>query len=700
MKKYILIALLMCLFGQASAATIYISQSGSGDGSTYANAAAYTYYRNTSAPGDIIYVCGTITSQLRAKQNGSAESPIILYSCETKYGASTNDPAILTANSPLWVEYDYNYAYGLIFNGAGTTATGLYIDSGADYFKGFNLIVKDYTGYCNFFGTNTLLDKCDFLSVGLNIQGQAAGASSGSMLLCRVKASTKSEAFTVRLRTSTNHPTWSFYNNDIFGFYADTTYPAVSIEATGGASTWYNNNIVGGVKNANAGHSVTNTNNNILPFHKDPGTGWLTNVTPGAGTIYQNPKFTSYSRHGYVIFSVDDASNVAHAQALAAILAANGKKFTYTMPAYAASTIATELQALNTAGHDIAVHSYSHSTLTTTGNIFSITSPAGQTIDIDKTGDQIVITGVGAVSGLAAKSLTTIRSDLTALGCTLGAIASGIETNSLGEIMADSSGAQASPYTPQLLIDATGATGFFQAEVATAKSTVESVVGGGFTAKTFIYPGNYHDANVRQAVKTAGFIAAPGAAGTGNTNDKLKNFDIYQFFRLDAAQLKDATGGGSAGDETSVRTNARAMGIMCAENGLVVNVMIHGADTFSEDQLTWTLEELLDVASLDIVSVAEFAVIVRDGGSWTTADDITYARATWTDESDYQLALLSLNILSGTQAGALGWGSTQTDIFGNTYFFAPYDRLNIGADQQYSDAYTRSLLPSAGVAWR
>lgn len=55
-------------------------------------------------------------------------------------------------------------------------------------------------------------------------------------------------------------------------------------------------------------------------------------------------------------------------------------------------------------------------------------------------------------------------------------------------------------------------------------------------------------------------------------------------------------------------------------------------------------------------------------------------------------------IRSGTRGDAVSLVGTQEDYFGNEYFFAPYDRLNIGADQRYSDA---DLRPTAGgILWR
>jgi hypothetical protein len=58
----------------------------------------------------------------------------------------------------------------------------------------------------------------------------------------------------------------------------------------------------------------------------------------------------------------------------------------------------------------------------------------------------------------------------------------------------------------------------------------------------------------------------------------------------------------------------------------------------------------------------------------------------------------SLLINQGGTASTMGLTETQTDPFGHTYFYAPYDRVNPGADHRYSDA---ALRPTAGgLLWR
>jgi hypothetical protein len=66
-------------------------------------------------------------------------------------------------------------------------------------------------------------------------------------------------------------------------------------------------------------------------------------------------------------------------------------------------------------------------------------------------------------------------------------------------------------------------------------------------------------------------------------------------------------------------------------------------------------------------------------------------------DTDYSLLSGSPAILAGTKAGEVGLTGSQTDYFGNTIYFLPYDRMNIGADQAGAEPDRPS--GSWGVRW-
>ena len=79
-----------------------------------------------------------------------------------------------------------------------------------------------------------------------------------------------------------------------------------------------------------------------------------------------------------------------------------------------------------------------------TGDIFQITL-AGSTINVDRTADEITLSPGGTVTGFLAKTLSEIREELEDLGATVGDYEN-LGDNNYGDAIADSGGAQASPY--------------------------------------------------------------------------------------------------------------------------------------------------------------------------------------------------------------------------------------------------------------
>ena len=84
------ILVLTTLVGTASATNVYIAQTaaGTGDGSSCANAQAYTFFNTASnwgssadqiGPGTMAHLCGMITMPLTVQGNGSSGSPITIF---------------------------------------------------------------------------------------------------------------------------------------------------------------------------------------------------------------------------------------------------------------------------------------------------------------------------------------------------------------------------------------------------------------------------------------------------------------------------------------------------------------------------------------------------------------------------------------------------------------------------------------------
>ena len=98
-----------------------------------------------------------------------------------------------------------------------------------------------------------------------------------------------------------------------------------------------------------------------------------------------------------------------------------------------------------------------------------------------------------------------------------------------------------------------------------------------------------------------------------------------------------------------------------------------------------------------------FDAVAKTLADWRTAtsQDANSTTADPTLDTDYSLLAGSPCIKAGTRADVVGYVGNHTDYFGNSYYFAPYDRLNIGADQAGSDAAKRGLGEGLNIYfWR
>ncbi len=310
--------------------------------------------------------------------------------------------------------------------------------------------------------------------------------------------------------------TLNLYNDFIAG---SSGYGAV---VTGGNSGTINvknsimlpgSNATGAVPVGNNGaNNLLNLTNNILVKNWFSGVYKSGTPTSESGTVSSSPLIKKHPRTAFLIPSVDDCENLSYATSvLEPVLAANGEKGTMAIQGFCAGINQSTIQNMLGRGvFSVGVHGYSHSDLSLTGNAFSITK-AAYTINIDRINNQIVLSGASpvTVSGFKTKTLSAIRGELSVGGAALGALASGLQGVTLGEVLADSSGAQVSPYTAQLLIDPTGAMGYYNVEINQARATIDSVLG--ITAPTLIPPFGASSVNVETAAYNAGFSACrPG----------------------------------------------------------------------------------------------------------------------------------------------------------------------------------------------
>jgi hypothetical protein len=381
------------------------------------------------------------------------------------------------------------------------------------------------------------------------------------------------------------------------------------------------------------------------------------------GNIYKihRPIFTKQQRVGYVIPCVDDSSDSVYAKLVETELQSRGMKGTWACDAYAAvntPAYKTEIQGMVDRGvMSIGGHGYSHTDLTTTGNACTITK-VGATINVDRAGDVITITPGGTVTGFKAKTLAAIKTELEGLGCTYGSV---VGTNTLGESMSDSTGAQASPYSPQLLIDTTAATGFFNVELVQAKALMEANFTG-LTLKALVTPGSSNSADVRTATKASGFWGSRSVKTvTGNTF-LLNSLNAYGISHL---QFNTYWRGATDAD---TKANIYAFLEAVSSNGIVLAILAHSTTECTQAEWQMLLDACAEYSTIKVTDLDTFLTDLR--ALWATADDITYTKDA-TDQSDYRLTPVSPAINAGVDVGLT------SDFAGNPVPQGPYPDIGI-----------------------
>lgn len=525
-------------------------------------------------------------------------------------------------------------------NGAGKAA--IYKAAAATGWTFSNLDLVGGTGFGYYLfqslGGSLTITGCRFLSnagvggnAALKLEGDSAGTISYSLFLAGAGA-TYHEGISIGTTGAIN-----LYNNVVFDAYTDAVY------ISAGTVTLVNNILQAGLFN-NAGGAIrrdggtVTANRNLLFAHPFAGTTFLQGtITEGAGAdanikTNANPAFRSYGRTGYLLPRIDDTSNLAYAQSVAALFTTAGVKGTFMMsPASWAGNLA-DLRGLISGGvMEVGAHGYSHTTLTITGKIFDVTK-AAETITIDRAADTITLSGGGSVTAFKSKTLAQIKTALEGLGATVTGVAgygSTIATTAFGEIIANG----AAVNVINVLRDATAATGLEKAEIAGAKSwlvtninsagaVTDGQTGQTYACNSFAFPTNGADATSLAGVAAAGFTSS-GHNGTGSINQVTGVTDV-NLWRLWSFTTESLTGA----DEAGTRALARALGMAVASAGLVVAVLAHTTDSATVDEWTWMLDEWAKFgAGIAVTSHQLFASTVRTSGLWTDDGDGTWSRS-------------------------------------------------------------------------
>jgi hypothetical protein len=420
--------------------------------------------------------------------------------------------------------------------------------------------------------------------------------------------------------------TWNVNNVSVLGqkLYAIAQYGTGTINFKNGIFAAGSEQSYIGLRSAgamNVDHSL------LIRSPWTPSHLWSGTVGDTNNIVTAKTGWNTRARSGFVTLSVDDTANYDLATAVAPKLRAAGIKgtfFVYRSGLDVAESLAG-VQALIADYSDcveIGCHSYFHTDLdnTATDTVFTVTK-TGKTINVDRTADTITVSDTGTVTGFKAKTLDAIKAELVALGCTCGDYLGTQSGSSWGEIMADSSGAQASPYAIKYLIDVTAATGFFYVEMTQAKAEMESLLG--ITINSLSAPGGKNSANANLAAIAAGFTSF---SNNGTTATFLLD-------NIDLSQIKRTAGLVACADDATTVAAFRSICEFCANFGAITSIILHTVDDMSLSRWDQILAVIGDYPEVTFGSMGDAVDEITDSGDWTAAGGSIYTRV-WTTTLD------------------------------------------------------------------
>jgi len=377
-------------------------------------------------------------------------------------------------------------------------------------------------------------------------------------------------------------------------------------------------------------------------------------IDGGHNILTAAPKIKKYKNNtAYFVFSIDDnyttapstGSNGEQAKLYADALTSYNVKMTLFIRTDGgdglgmSDTAKSNFLALHNQGHEIAVHTWSHSLMDRTQAFDITTTNANPTCNVDVSGHQIILattTPGNSVTldwtGGFGKTIQNLQTAVIGKGWTITPKAN-VQPTLLLSSLADSVGAQVVPYTTNLDKSAPNYK-FFYDEITAPRDQLQVAIG--VQPVTYAYPGNVPDAGAEAYLLSRRFIA-----GRANVDRTLSSLNIY---RVATTAPNLFIGGGT---EVEIRRLANHYYTWAKDSGYIIVFFIHSTDDISIVQTIWLIDELIKLG-------AEFSTFksavnkIKD--DHTTTNNITYAK-TYADISNYYLQRTSSAINAGVDVG-------------------------------------------------
>jgi peptidoglycan/xylan/chitin deacetylase (PgdA/CDA1 family) len=412
--------------------------------------------------------------------------------------------------------------------------------------------------------------------------------------------------------------------------------------------------------------------------------------TIGTNHYSDFPGITATKTSGYLTFSIDDYNDSSYhtwdymygtdgTDGLVALMQSYGAKLVWfintkslaEMPDYA-TKIAWFLAQDNI---EWGCHTVTHSDMAFTGKIWDVVKGA-ETVTVDRAADTITLSGGGAVTGFRAKTLEAIRTELTALGCTITPVAnydSGV-AGTLSQYVKGEAIDNVAAGTSLTLLRGDDTEGYIKAEIYDSLDALEALVGVG-TVKSFAYPfgSGRTDAYLKGTLlagRSGQITSARSVNIDGSSPCKINGLDRYTLAATTGANLKTNVSPGDT--DADIKAGIHGLCAYLAENGGYSHLYCHSASDLSLPQWNLVLAEAYKWSAH--LHIGMSAADVMDDLLSIATDTNGILAYQWTDNSNYRL--LSTSFLKNIGAAPfIATDGDQYDLNGNMVYHAAMNRL-------------------------
>jgi hypothetical protein len=620
--------------------------------------------------GDVVEInVDTYTENLDTKHSGASGNPIIIKASEEAghSGWVIVDFSALAGDEGLEGTHDYITWEGIHFIGS-ETLTGppgntIYVQDGGSHWI-FSKCIVDIGYRLAFYdavGKEVLFEFCKIRVNGYFADEMIYLEKSTVTFNYCIFTPNESECRRIKLMNGGN----AILQNCILAGFRDNIFRSYNAGAAGtiknciimshdlGSGSGEERNIIDDA----AGGTFVFDYNHWLPSVWVPGNN--IGITDGGHSITDSfSKVTNLGRNkGYICYCVDDgsATGLAYAKEIKTVCNTKNVKFIFGVDQKRMldqADYAAEMQSFVADGHEIAAHSYSHTSMLATFAFRVQGTGTSPTVDIDYSGDQIIChdteTGNNIVSGFKAKTIDVIMAEINAFANFNAANKwDSYMGVSKGEILLDTGGGQNCSSQYDMLLDKRTdcSQGFFKLEVADVKAWIESTIGSGYVCKTFIYPGGGCDQTVMNALSSAGFLG--GRAGhISDLHPCLQNLEIFYIQIIDQTQVYPNK------TENDIKFSSTSVGCMGMIKAELFSFCTHSSTDFTAEQFGWLIDGFKEIPNIEITTFAVAFDHIRTSGHWADADgDGQRWTRTFVDDSNYHLMTGSPCIDTGLDLG-------------------------------------------------